>query len=198
MESLVRGEHRPIAAPHVCVCVWDMARCADLTDLLPSARRRAAGTWQHWLLRLSWGKCHHIWQELEIRQTLNSTQFHSDIYLSNLLFAIMPNADGHLGPCPKLAMLQSLGGSWGTQVFMFRLQTGVTAGKSRAIQESGQEVPWARRVQCSQLQWLQGALARASSLTRHPALLLCQQTVTGVSWAVGEGCCAPEGSFSLR
>ena len=31
----------------VCVCVCDMAQCADLTDLLPSARRRAAGTWQH-------------------------------------------------------------------------------------------------------------------------------------------------------
>lgn len=108
---------------------------------MPSARRRAADTPWHWLLRLARGKCHCIWQELEIRQTHDSTQFQPGIYLSNLRFAITPNAVGHLGLCLRLAMLQFSGRPWDARVFMFRLQTGLPAGKSRAVQESRQEVP---------------------------------------------------------
>lgn len=102
MESLVRSEHRLIAVPHACVCVWRLHLHAWQTYC---PLRGQLPTWQpHWLLRLEQGKYHHIWQELEIRQTHNSTQFQSGIYLSSLLFAIMPDTAGHLELCPKLAM----------------------------------------------------------------------------------------------
>lgn len=148
-QPLVSGDNRLTAVLGVCRC--EPAWCAGPTGSLPSARRRATGTRRQWLSRLAQGTCHCTWQELEVRPTRNSAQFQSGIYRSNLLFAVMPKAVGQLGLCWRLVMLRSLGGGggrrlWDAHNFMFRLQSGVPAGKSRAVQESGQEVLRARRV----------------------------------------------------
>lgn len=182
-EPLVRGKHRLVAVP----LVWGslVRRSGRLTALCQHVATLAAEA----------SKCRCVWQELEIRQTHNSTQLQSGLYLSNLL-AIAPDAVGHPVLCPRLAMLQSSGGPRDARASMLRLQTGVPAGKSRDVRESGQEVPRAHRARGSWLWGLWGALTGASPPPRHPALLP-QQTVTVASWVPGGGCCAPEASFSL-